>query len=416
MGAVALCAVGCDEYSAPVSTPVIEPVRVETVEPCAVRTISDRDGVSSIEEVHFDPWMRRIGRRVSTFDGQTAYSESWAYDVVDRLVAYTYIEARWSEWHAGNEPAVTALQRTLYEQHGYDAAGNRTRTVIDYGHASLDPVVITRVFDAAGRPLTIERRAGATLQRRQTFAYDAAGRVVEQADVGPESARTWRFAHDADGRLVERLTTIDGARRVERWAFDDDGAQVEATIDRDGDGRVDYREQRLARRGGFDETYDEGADDRVERRVSTRVDGMRETVTTDRGDDGVPERVVVTVRDEGRVWVGTDDDADGQIEGAVETLTRERETEVRTDLDGDGVFDLFETTRLTAEGEFESYRMLDAEGVELRSRVGKRSGGRLVEDVTTEADNVTMWLEYFYDCNYNPYPPTTERPTAGLVE
>lgn len=399
---VALLAAGCDGDALPTprSIEVVGPRRVETPEPCALRVLAGGTTVTSIEEIHYDPWLRRVGRRVSDYTGgEGNYREQWAYDSLDRLVVYAF-----SDTNRGG-----AVNGPLYERHTYDAAGDRVRTLIDYGRPSLEPVVITRVFDA-GRPVQIERRTGEVLERRQTFTYDGAGRVVERRELDAGGARAWQMAYDAAGRLVERIATAEGVAVSERWAYADDGALVEATLDRDGDGRVDFRERRVAVAGGHDRTFDEGDDGQVERRVSTRVEGARETVTTDLGDDGVADRVVVTVREADRVWVATDEDGDGAVETIVETIDRGRETEVRTDFEGDGVFDVFETTRLTAEGELEWRRRLDAAGEELVSDVINRRDGRLVGETLTVAGKVVSRVEYLYQCGYNPFPPTTPRP------
>lgn len=393
---------GCEGGALPTprSVEVEVPRRVETPEPCAIRVLAGGTTVHSIEEIHFDPWLRKVGRRVSDYSGGRGhFREQWAYDGLDRLVVYAFSDTNHSD--APNGP--------LYERHAYDAAGDRVRTLIDYGRPSLEPVVITRVFDA-GRPVQIERRAGEVLALRQTLAYDAAGRVVERRELDASGARAWQMAYDAAGRLVERITTTEGVAATERWAYADDGALVEATFDRDGDGRVDFRERRVAVAGGYDRTFDEGDDGQIERRVSTRVEGARETMTTDVGDDGVPERVVVTVREADRVWVATDADGDGQVETIVETIDRGPETEVRTDHDGDGVFDVFETTRLTADGALEWRRALDAAGEEIGSQVVTRRDGRLVDETFTEGGAITSRVEYLYECGYNPFPPPTPRP------
>lgn len=393
---------GCEGGALPTprSVEVELPRRVETPEPCAIRVLAGGTTVTSIEEIHFDPWLRRVGRRVNEYgNGGDHFREQWAYDSLDRLVVYAFSDSNRSGSPDG----------ALYERHAYDAAGDRVRTLIDYGRPSLEPVVIARVFDD-GRPVQIERRTGEVVELRQTFAYDDAGRVVERREVDAGGARAWQMAYDPVGRLVERIATAEGVAVSERWAYADDGALVEATLDRDGDGRVDFRERRVAVAGGHDRTFDEGDDGQVERRVSTRVDGARETVTTDLGDDGVPDRVVVTVREADRVWVATDEDGDGQVETIVETIDRGPETEVRTDFEGDGVFDVFETTRLTAEGELEWQRRLDAAGEELVSHVINRRDGRLVDETFTVVGKMISRVEYLYACGYNPFPPTTARP------
>jgi len=154
----------------------------------------------------------------------------------------------------------------------YDADGNRT--------ARIDPDGTRTAFrrDVAGRVTAVERDGlGAG-----TFAYDAAGRIVQSAT--GDLVQAWSYE---GGSLVAHTTTTPDGARVTRIERDDDGRI--AAID-GPDGRVDYAYDaagQLVRAGGSTWQYDAAG-----RLVSETVGGVTTTHEYDRAG-----QLAATVRD-----------------------------------------------------------------------------------------------------------------------
>lgn len=154
----------------------------------------------------------------------------------------------------------------------YDADGNCT--------ARIDPAGTHTVFrrNAAGRVTAVERGGlGAS-----TFAYDAAGRIVQSAT--GDLVQAWSYE---GGVLVAHTTTTPDGAQITRIARDDDG-RIDAI---DGpDGRVEYTFDsagQLVRAGDSTWKYDS-----VGRLVSETVDGVTTSYEYDRAG-----QLTATLRD-----------------------------------------------------------------------------------------------------------------------
>lgn len=164
-------------------------------------------------------------------------------------------------------PRATGVRRETYE---YDSLGRQTLAVVHDGTAApletrraFDgghglPTRITRpgatievtTFDAHGHPIEVVRASGTSVERTETFEYDAWGNVSAHRDgegdgsvtvadgFGRRAAsvdplgRTTRWTYDAAGRVAVR-TTLDGGGDLsrERYAYDAAGNLV--TLERD---------------------------------------------------------------------------------------------------------------------------------------------------------------------------------------
>ncbi|MDT0211659.1 DUF6531 domain-containing protein [Curtobacterium sp. BRD11] len=143
----------------------------------------------------------------------------------------------------------------------YDADGNRV--------ARIDPTGRRTEWrcDALGRAVVVERQGLAAA----TFAYDAAGRIV-QASTG-DVVQSWSYER---GALVAHTTTTPEGATVTRIEHDDQGRIT--AID-GADGRVEYAYDeagQLVRSGGSEWEYGDGG--RLLREV---VDGVETTFEYD---------------------------------------------------------------------------------------------------------------------------------------
>ncbi len=142
-------------------------------------------------------------------------SDAYAYDDADNVTSVT--ESRtgaapivWTYCYDGrnqliNRQTTTACSAASHDEHyAYDAAGNRTQTVIGATATNF-------AYDAQGRLCAV----GATTCTTPNVTYDSAGRT--------KSWNGWTFAYDADGRLVSACKSATCAAGFDKVTFAYDG-------------------------------------------------------------------------------------------------------------------------------------------------------------------------------------------------
>ncbi len=192
---------------------------------------------------------------------------------------------------------------------GCDCAGRRVAEVCEPG--------------PSGPARCTGYRSDGAVDAVETWAYDDAGRVIEETvDEGGDGAvdrrETTRF--DGQGRRVEVLLecrdcdAIGGAER-QTWTYEEAPARTTHRVDNGDDGRIDFVEV-TTRVGGRVVRVERGDGDGITTVVETAYDdaGGRETVTTERGAVVRTERVVVM----GRRTTTTVEAAEGTTVEAVE--------------------------------------------------------------------------------------------------
>ena len=406
-----LALTGCGDFNLPGPTPPPPPPPVlTTAAPCLITHFGPDQLADRLERRYYDADGRLLARSTRDYAADTHHRESWAYDTLGRLVAY---EAR-GTFTYGQNP----LNR---EQHSYDAAGHRIRTLQLSANLSR---TINRTFDPHGRPLHILTRdrphhistddpAGQPT-REETTRYDDAGRPLERTDThlpgGPTTRYT--FAYDPRGRLTERQTQhTDQPTRTERWQWTDDDRLRAATLDRDGDGRDDYREDLIDRPQGDERLIDHDADGHPDRRILTHRQGPTETLWTDHDADGTFDAVVMTTRTDTDTYTWHDHDADGHPDSTLAERHLDGYTDIRHDDDGDGHTDRRYTTWTDPDGHLiraETRGPADAL-VEVTTTHRDPAGRPHRETTVDGADNPIASIERRYDCDWNP-PALTDEP------
>lgn len=363
----------------------------ETAEPCLVRHLGGDGIVTRLVRVVHDRSGRVLARVTLDYAAESERREAWAYDGLGRLVAH----------RTTVEDALPT--RESLEQHSFDAAGDRVRTLtLDNGVLE----VVTRSFDADGRPVEMRRTRGVWLLDIEQIAYDARGLPVVRELYGAHWTR-WEMAYDAAGRLVERRRSLDGVlASEERWQWTDDGRLRASAVDRDGDGSDDYRERLIDRVDGWERLYDDDGDGRDDRRVLARVEGARETTFTDIGADGVFDAVVVVTRGAEETVTWADDDADGAPERVVVEVERPGYAETRRDDDGDGIDDARFVSRTDASGALLAEELYGPGGALVEATTLRYDAdGRLVRVRRFGPEGAPIErIEQSYRCAWSPRP------------
>ena len=182
--------------------------------------------------------------------------------------------------------------------YSFNAAGDLVERILPNG-------ISTRyAYDAVGRPLGAEHRAGEKVLLAYRYRLDAAGRPLSMQRLTPGDTLSAEFAYDAVGRPVEERYA-DGRRA--RYAYDAAGNRVQRLTAADTIRYAYSREHRLRLAGAVWYEYDR----RGNLKVRTSPQGERRYQYDDENRlvaieaDG--RTVTFQYRGDGRRWARTED-------------------------------------------------------------------------------------------------------------
>lgn len=186
------------------------------------------------------------GETTRQFNGTTAFSMDWQEDGNGNRTTYTYdadgnttseTDPLGNTWQYTYLPGTDLLESStdplgIMAKNEYDASGNRTRLIRDFGGPSQRATTYT--YDSAGNLATVTDALGNTT----TFSHDGEGHVISRQDpLGNITTYTYdstghkateidalgntiSYTHDPMGRL---LTLTDALGNTTTYAHDENG-------------------------------------------------------------------------------------------------------------------------------------------------------------------------------------------------
>jgi len=168
-------------------------------------------------------------------------NESYEYDLDSKLTSQTDANSNKTQYQyddKGRLIEVTYPEDNAYEQYNYDANDNISRKIDRNGNEFLYD------YDDLNRKIAVDVNysgevTGAT---RQTFAYDAIGRLTKATDDGSDV--TNEFGYDLGGRLVNEKSEIGSSNdKLISYNYDVAGRKTGMTYPNSGEVSYTYDDQ-----------------------------------------------------------------------------------------------------------------------------------------------------------------------------